>query len=77
MILHNPTNKEVSIVFKGIRYGVGPESNTVDLAQDAADYWLSTHQFLKVAVKEAPTAEKQVKASKKAKEADEAVTEKE
>lgn len=77
MILYNPTNKEVSIVFEGIRYGVGPESNTEELGKDVANYWLNTHQFLRVVVKEVESAEKQTKTVKKTKDAGDVVTGKE
>jgi hypothetical protein len=45
MILFNPTDREVSIVYTGAVLSVKSKS-TVEVTDEAGQYWLSQHAFL-------------------------------
>lgn len=64
MILHNPTDNDIKIVFQGSEFMVAANSDT-ELENEVANYWLGIHAFLRVVDSteevQAPTAKKAVK----------------
>ena len=45
MILYNPTDKDISITYTGTQYSVKANS-TVNLPDDAGEFWQKVHEFL-------------------------------
>lgn len=45
MILKNPTNKTVSIVYQGSQYSVKP-NDTIEVSDVVGEHWIKIHEFL-------------------------------
>lgn len=52
-IITNPTSEDVSIIFQGVDYTVGPKQ-TIEVTDAVATFWTSAHQFLKVSDSKTP-----------------------
>lgn len=61
MILKNPTDQDVAVIYNGVRYEIEAGSESEPLSDETALFWKKTHQFLEITEEPARKVKKEVK----------------